>query len=197
MKWETLDLHLENLLPGLITLPLLLSIVPVNVQNRFRAPSAMNLLGSDAIRVGVFLATAYVIGVIAVVVSRLAIDWFSSLWPRPLMLRLSRNALTGTKDEVNAKYRKALGDVLSCGLDQKIKEVLKRRERGRLIRTSLIPLILAAWIASADHSLVVRLLLEGFVFVAILLLYAYVEVTIYHEATIPTKPTEASQSKRG
>lgn len=62
MKWESFDLHLENLFPGLVSFYLLLAVLPEATLRLFvehRYPIGEYLSG------GVFLAASYMIGAIA------------------------------------------------------------------------------------------------------------------------------------
>ena len=83
---------------------------------------------------------------------------------------------------INGDYREAISHALQDGSDEIKTEVLRRRERGRLVRTALVPAVLGAvivlpgWWAAAGGAVVM--------FVLVLLLYAYLEVTIYQEAKL-------------
>jgi hypothetical protein len=77
---------------------------------------------------------------------------------------------------INRSYRDAISHALQGGSDEIKAEVLRRRERGRLVRTGLVPAVLSVW------TFVPGWTASAAAFLLVLLLYAYLEVTIYQEA---------------
>ncbi|MBI4526801.1 MAG: hypothetical protein HY695_23640 [Deltaproteobacteria bacterium] len=177
MKWENLNLHLENLLPGLVTLPLLLRLFGHSLQvSEFDSSSW--LISSELVRVGIAIAASYLIGIVAVIVSRIVIDFASGLLPRPLSLCFSRRRPPGPWREMSTQFNTAVGAALANAPEAIKNEVLKRRERSRLLRTCFVPVVLAVWILTEGQEKWVRLALEFASFVIIVVLYAYTEVMI-------------------
>ncbi len=183
MKWESINLHLENLFPGLVSLFLLMRLLPAWIvlpfsQNSFRT--------NELFDSGVLLAASYLLGAVAVAVSRLLVDRVSEKLPRPLLLSLlSRGPLKGMSfKHINDNYRDKLRHALSSGNDLVKQEVARRRERGRLVRTALIPAILAVVLVTSSSSAIAVVLWALLAFVVLLFIYAYVETTIYEECLL-------------
>ena len=106
--------------------------------------------------------------------------------PRPLLIKLlSRGSLKGKSwDEVNKDYREKLKQVMASNNDPVKQEVSRRRERGRLVRTALVPSILAALLVNLRCSLLIISFSVVFIYVFITVIYAYVEATIYAECLL-------------
>src|SRR5712671_6655985 len=96
MEWESLNLHLENLLPGLVTFILMTLLLPDTFTKHFAVEPAKKLLANEFIAARIFVAIAYMLGVLTVVISRLIVDRLPERFPRPILLRaLSRGRLAG------------------------------------------------------------------------------------------------------
>lgn len=177
MDKENFFTHVENLAPGLATLALIAIRVPATtnvipnstVLMFFQQPFVTGLL---------VVATAYLLGVFVFVISRLIVDTLSAFSFRPLLLKLYHwhDFDSLSLRETNQKYRDTIEVVLKKDKDDAIRqEVSVRRQRGRLLRTLVIPLILLM-----DAALNPLMLTVGIVcFVAV---YSYAEVSIYQEA---------------
>lgn len=189
MNWENLNLHLENLLPGLVTLPLLLRLFGESLLVS-ELDSSSWLVSSEVVRAGIAIAASYLIGIVAVIISRIVIDFASGLLPRPLFLYFSRRRPPGPWREMSRQFNAAVGAALANAPEAIKTEVVKRRERSRLLRTCFVPVVLAVWILTAGQEKWVRLALEFASFIIIVLLYAYTEVMIYQEATLPSGSVE-------
>jgi len=186
MKWESLNLHLENLLPGLVTSLLLLSLLPENAIDSLLSCKVKDALKSEFVSAGVFVGVSYLLGILTIAISRIFLDRPSEWYPRPLILRLlSRGDLKGKSiSEVNDKYRELISSVLR-GTNEAIKtEVVKRRERGRLIRTALVPVVLSVLQITTTYNGIVRVGWAIIAAVVLLLLYAYNEATVYEECLL-------------
>jgi hypothetical protein len=140
----------------------------------------------------VLVALAYLLGATAVAVSRALIDPVSRLTVQPALLwvfetDLRRDVTARSKGyrqrvkRLNERYRNAVSGALRSDSSEVKTEVLRRRERGRLVRTALVPAVLAAFsLAHGWWGAIGGL----FAFFFVLLLYGYLEVTIYQEATL-------------
>jgi hypothetical protein len=126
------------------------------------------------------------LGAVVVATSRLTVDRPSEWIPRPLLIRfLSRGTLKGkSRKEVNEDYRDKLKQVLTSINDQIKQEVAQRRERGRLVRTALVPSVLAVLLVTSTFSPLATLLWVLLTYVFIVVIYAYVEATIYEECLL-------------
>jgi hypothetical protein len=179
MDGEKLLLHMENLVPGFVTLALLASNVSASLeltQNAF----ILEILRQPFVAGVIVTALAYLIGSIVFVASRLLVDTGSLLTFRPLFLKLYRWSDFDTFNpiKINRKYREAIDKVLQRDKDDAIRyEVISRRQRGRLIRTALVPALLIAWRAQSGWLALLALL-------AVVAIYAYAEVAIYQEARL-------------
>jgi hypothetical protein len=183
MKWKRIGLHIENLLPGLVTCTLILVMLPESSISSANS-LAKTLLANTLIASGLFLAASYLVGVLIVAASRLIIDPVASIFPRPLLFRLYYPEQFSTlgPSEVTREYRKATQTALKSTNEYKRKEVTQRRERARLFRTSIFPICLFVWLESQELatgwrvSLILAAVLLG------LILYSYLELAIYSEA---------------
>jgi len=189
MKWESLNLHIENLLPSLVTFVLVASLFPKDLFVRIAAPPVDKLLANDFIAGGIFVATAYMLGTIAVTISRLIIDRLSEAFLRPRFLRLlSRGRLAEKSWKlINEEYREKIKATLASQNEEVKKEVIKRRERGRLVRAALVPTLLSVLVVGSNQAVWLRCLSLLPALTVILCLYAYVEATIYEECLLLEK----------
>lgn len=185
---EFLNLHFENLVPGIVSLYLLYCCAPSFLDSKLLDPKY------PAIITGIVLiAIAYLIGVVAVTASRLVLDTASKLFFRWLLLFLFIHRIFGATfvRGANSEYRKGIKLALSEKNQSNVikNEIIKRRGRTRLIRSALAPSII--W-ASSDCSsghcsnwcTNSYWIILTFLFFCVL--YAYAEVTIYEECLLAT-----------
>ena len=78
MNWEKLDLHLENVIPGVV----LLSILAIVLR-----PELGPLANRDAILTVAFIATAYMLGTVGNLLARMLLDYVSRRTIRAMMFR--------------------------------------------------------------------------------------------------------------
>ena len=118
-----------------------------------------------------FLATAYLLGLVSSVISRGIIDYLSEKFPRPMLISLlSHKSCSEVKERLasydrhpslpsieredekrfwktevrlawNKAYRGVLAEVTRSGPEKGILEVQRRREQGRLVRNLFFPLL--------------------------------------------------------
>lgn len=186
MKWEGLNLHLENLLPGIVSLVLIYALLPQEIAVILFSERIKEIIKSEFIEASVFVASAYMLGVLIVAFSRFAVDRLSELFPRPYLIRkLSRGALSSKSNkEINEEYRYKIAIVLSSSNEAVKTEVIKRRERGRLARTAVIPTILAVLLLTNNSSVWIQGLSLISTIISMLFVYAYIEETIYEECLL-------------
>jgi hypothetical protein len=185
MKWESLNLHIENFIPGLISTILLVALFPT-LFDQENQEILGKLLSNEVLQIGLFVSTAYIIGVLVVVLSRIIIDRLSELFPRPILLKIFARGKLKNKsfNEINEAYRKSIRRVLNSEKDSIKTEVLKRRERGRLLRTSFFPSLLAIFYLASDENIWWIFFYIFIALVVFIVLYAYVENTIYEECQL-------------
>ena len=183
MNWDKFDLHIENLVPGVVTLSLALHLVS---RSQVLGTASASPFDDVFVAGATFIAAAYLVGIVAVAVSRFMIDPVSEWLPRPLLLRLHypERFRTKKRPEINDAYRKAIHDAQAAENDKKWNEVRKRRERGRLIRTAMIPLLIVPWIIFSGSPIAYIVGAEIIAYLFILVLYAYIEVTIFQECIL-------------
>ena len=174
MKEETLLPHVENLVPGFVTLCLLATLVPVDFENPIKCPALAKIL-TEPVLIGILLsAAAYLVGVVVFSFSQLVVDTISKWTFRWILLWLFEwhNCWWKTPKEVNRIYF----EVVKKSVHRD--EVLRRRQRGRLIRTAAVP---AVWLGLVFlHSFFWAI---GACFFVVIL-YAYAEVAVYREAQL-------------
>jgi len=189
MKWENLNLHIENLLPGIVCTVLILSKFPNGLESIQGIDALKPFLNNSFVLSSIFVAVSYIFGAIAVVLSRFVIDRPSEWFPRPLLLRLLSRGNLNNKcfQDINDTYRSAIKRALEGKNDAVKVEVLKRRERGRMVRTAVFPSVLAAlmWPTGLDFPL--RIVIAVSAIIIVLFVYAYTETTVYEESTLIIK----------
>lgn len=143
MDKEKLVSHFENLVPGIVTLFLAATLVPTNAANPIKNTALLGIIQQPFIAGCVFISLSYLAGVIIFVVSRFVVDTLSAILPRWIMLLIFEwGEFKGMRMpwQVNAKYREELAKAYRKQEWQA--EIDKRRERGRLIRTNVVPVAL-------------------------------------------------------
>lgn len=178
MSWEKLDLHIENLIPGVVLLSVLVLGWP---------PNLGTLTGQAAILATAFIGSAYMLGAIDNLLARLLLDYVCRRTVRRFFMR----ALLGyrlelehpTRTAIDKRYSAVITAGLSCGNARVEAEVAKRRQTTRIMRSALIPVIIMIWVVGCKTGWSVwqRLSASGAAYVALLLLYAYSEVAIFQE----------------
>ena len=186
MKWEGLNLHIENLVPGMATLVLLLALLPKTVLDTASDSAAPALLKNAFVAGGVFVATSYLLGIFIVAICRCVIDPISSAWPRPRLFRLFyQGRFTGkTNAEINQAYRDAIQAALVSESEYKRAEIKNRRERGRLLRSGILPAALFFWWIAGDLTVWAKIPIQIGGLAIGVFLYAYIELTIYQETGV-------------
>jgi len=178
MNWEKLDLHVENLIPGVV----LLAEILIGWQTDLGA-----LANHDALLAIAFVGAAYMSGAIANVSSRLLLDVVCRKTVRFYFMRLFLDHRIGiqnpSRQDVNLRYSAVITAGLSCGNERISIEVAKRRQTGRILRSSLIPIVLFVVILGTRQHwyLVWTVFAATAAYAGLLLLYAYAEVIVFQE----------------
>lgn len=195
MSWEKLDIHVENLAPGLATV-WALSLF-------WKAPA----LDSDASKVvlGIsLLGAAYLTGVLVNVLCRVLLDPVSEYCTRVLVFKIfSRTKLRdlagASREDVNNAYTYYCSKAIQEAKET-AKEVAKRRQTGRLLRSALVPLLLVQLHLAISHQIAALNTIALIVaeYLLLLLLYGYAEATILHEAyhAVPEEERSVEVIKR-
>jgi hypothetical protein len=183
--WKSLNLHLENLLPGIVTFVLVAHLLPPAVtSDLMKNPIFTN----DIARSGAFIAVAYLLGVVVVAFCRV-LDKASAWRPRRLGLRwlaIESKEIEGKdNDWVNRHYRDRVRRALLSGNTEVKAEIAKRRERLHLLRSALVPAVLGVWVLQLAWPF--KLVLSIVTAVVTLALYTYLEVAIYDETDLSTE----------
>ncbi len=201
--WKDVNVHIENLVPGVILGWLFYNHTATPVGP---PPASQPELSSESLSAFAFLCGCYGLGVISAVVSRFILDGLSERGPRQFMLfllshRTRKNLqddfvrVPGFDDDVkrstkswlmfrcrwlaewNAIYRAALRSVSG---DKSKAEIYRRRAQGRLVRNLVAPLVVAsALYPPGNLSGTSAAILAGCLGV---LLYAYAELNNFAEA---------------
>jgi len=126
----------------------------------------------------------YVIGLFAAQISRLIINPISKYTFRPFFMTMTGNEGLNRKNwwrdrkEINGKYRGAFRRGYYYSRPEIRKEFHKRRQRSRIIRSFISPLLLYS---SYFHN---WLIIGSICYLVILIFYSYSESGIFDEATI-------------
>jgi hypothetical protein len=176
MNWDKLELHVENMIPGLVLGGLIASFI--------RLPEPLNkltIIGEGA----VFVAASYLLGTLGNVLARALVDTVSKHTFRPLFIKvLARDKLSPEERswrKLGERYSRALDAGLTCGKILIETEVAKRRLTGRLVRSCLLPAWTALWIVGDSWTLPRLAIASISLYVMILMLYAYAEVVVFRE----------------
>jgi hypothetical protein len=194
-SWKSLNLHLENLFPGILTLAMVAYLLSPWVGSD---PMQNQIIKNEFVLGGVLLSVAHMLGVVAVAFCRI-LDWLSAKRLRYWLLLLL--AIDKTEihkacqkekpiDSVNRHYRDSIRAALSSAGTEVKAEIAKRRERLHLLRAALVPAMLCPWIFTLGWPLKVVLTIANAII--ILFLYAYLEVAVYDETCL-SKPEESKQ----
>jgi len=175
------DIHIENLFPGLAILTI------------SRYYFEIDLLGnveSDIFLGAAFIAVAYMAGAVGNILAYLLLNQLSQLAVRPWMLIIFRpsefkNCEKKTPRHINKRYSCAVDIGAECGNPRVETEVEKRRQTGRILRSSLIPsmMLVFAYLSSSGQS---GISIVGYLvvtYIALLLLYAFAEYVLFKECT--------------
>ncbi len=178
MNWEKLDLHIENLIPGTVLLTIVITgwAIPLKA-----------LTVNDIILGVAFIGTAYMIGAVGNVLARFLLDFVCRKTIRATFMRFfigERLEVTKpTSAAINKRFSEVITAGLSCGNSRVEAEVEKRRQTCRILRSTLVPAVLA--IIALGKNLnwdILKTLLVGLCAYGVLLvLYAYSEVIIFQE----------------
>jgi hypothetical protein len=175
MSEDKLLPHVENLVPGLVTVFILAMFFNIEVPDATINPELHKLLVDPIIAGILFIAISYQVGVIVFTFSRLFVDLISEFTFRWILLKIFDWETFSGKNyrEINEEYCKVV-----VKESQNNHEVRKRRERGRLVRTALIPSVLLTSQCSMPILAVITSI------VVVVFLFAYAEVSIYKEAKL-------------
>ena len=186
MKWENINLHIENIIPGIVTLVLILVLLPKSDFNSVQFSDVSYIMDNSFFSGGVFIATSYLIGIFSATICRLIIDLLSACWPRPILFKKFYPEHFHEKkiSEINSLYRGAIKNGLDSETEYKREEIKNRRERGRLLRSGTLPSILILWWVTGNLNIFFKRDLIFFAFIFCVFLYAYIELTIYQEAIL-------------
>lgn len=181
MEEDKLLPHVENLVPGYVTLFLLAALVPPHFKNPVEHSGLAKLFEQPVIATLLVTAAAYLVGVVVFITSRLLVDTASQWISRWLLLLAFswKDFPTRRRKEINHLYFETLKKALDKSAKPLVRrEVIKRRERARLIRTALVPAALLGYQSCLRSGGVVLAV------VAVVLLYAYAEIAVYQEAKL-------------
>jgi len=198
MKWEGLNLHIGNLVPGVATLVLLLALLPKTVLDAAGPSAASVLLGNAYVAAALFVAASYLVGIYTVAICRCVVNTISARWVCPQLLRLSYptkfKGMRSTK--ISQTYREATQAALLSDSEYKCTEVKNRRERGRLLRSGMLPMALVVWLVAGDLSVCAKIAIEITAMAIGMFLYAYLELTIYQESVLGQTRHAGKRRKR-
>jgi hypothetical protein len=192
MNWEKLDLHIENMIPGLVLLTIALLGWP---------PNLGQLASQKVIIATAFVALAYMLGALANLLARLFLDFVCKRTIRQYFMRFFLRDRLGlgakpTRTAIDDRYSLVIDAGLSCGNERVASEVAKRRQTARIVRSALIPTLLGIWVLGAElqKSVSQRIVIWIAAYVSLLLLYAYSEVTIFQEGNRGLRMMQAHDS---
>jgi hypothetical protein len=185
MDWvKNLNLHLENLLPGVVVFFLAALLVSTETSHFVTERVQRSVFSKDLFLGIALVSVAYVLGVLVVAWSRL-LDPFSAWVLRPCFLRkLAIQKMEGTRDDINHRYREMIRSGLYSTSQEIRGEILRRRERIHLSRAALMPAIFCVVLFTPGWHWALRLLLEVVAVFFVLATYSYLEVALYDEACL-------------
>lgn len=179
MNGEKLNLYVENIVPGVVLLTAVLAVWKVDLRA---------ITDNDVLLGTIFVASSYMVGAMGNILAYLLLNYVSQNTIRPLMLRFftprgleSLESLT--KESINRRYSEVIDVGLSCGNARIEGEVEKRRQTGRILRSTLSPAWLALIVILRNEcwpAWEILLVCIGY-YVALLLLYGFAEVIVFKE----------------
>jgi hypothetical protein len=163
----------------------------------FLVPTAPPLHHLPDVALGaVFIAASYLFGAVGNIAARFLLNRASARTVRARMV-VRAAALKGETlklADASARYSKALDAGLTCGNALIEAEVAKRRNTGRLVRSALLPALLAIWLLPVMRShMWWSLLAMAGVYLCLLVLYAYSEAVIFGECLRGERVRAASE----
>lgn len=200
MNWSKLDVHLENLIPGLALLAI--------YDWRFGSPETTT--PTNSIASVPWVGAAYLLGVVANLAGRAIFNTPSREYVRPhLLVAIAKGKLMDVlramgrkeaekpaKADVNSAFSYAVHAARVSKNERIANEVEKRRQTGRLLRTAMFPGALAIFASlngAWKWAIIPLLPIE---YGVCLLLFAYAEVTIFDEAFHALELATASNEER-
>jgi hypothetical protein len=178
MELNKLDVHVENFLPGALILAELTMQVPRSVLGPQRQQFEW-LIQQAVPGAVIFIAASYLLGVLAVTLSKFLMDGPSGSTLRPALLkrRYPEHFSGQSRSKINDHFGRTIWAAERDAAEDRRHEIQKRRERARLIRSSLLPAMIGIFITV--HSAGVGFALVVACYCLILFLYAYSEVEIF------------------
>jgi len=199
MNWQTVELQIETLIPGVLILSGILLLGHIAVPDKWPT-------GQDVLNIGLFVSASYALGLVSSYLTRIVLDFLSERGPRAMVVHLFSHTTLSDAVKVysngkrkarfhadleheqrrfvgkwipcvakwNAVYRCALRDT------SKRSEVDRRRSQGRLMRNLASPLLLGAVLISEGTCQCLLYAISGLVICV--LLYAYAECVNFVEA---------------
>jgi hypothetical protein len=180
MNWQKVNLHVENLIPGIVILTALNSVFKMDLV----------IFSHNDILIGaVFVATSYMVGALGNIFAYLCVNYISQITIRTPFLRFFarrgfERIANRSRESDNRRYSNVIDVGLSCGVVRIEGEVEKRRQTGRILRSTLAPVVLAlvAIGQNACWSTLTVVLLCLAYYMLLLPLYAFAEVVVFKEA---------------
>ena len=192
MNWDRLDIHIENMAPGLATVWAVLLMWQ---------PPTINSNAMEVVLGASFVGAAYLVGVLVNVLCRALLDWVSEHWTRVYIFKAFcgdklRDMKGASREDINRAYNYYC-EKAKKGTRGTAREVSKRRQTGRLLRSSLVPIVLLLFYVGINQAMRPWLIAACLVLVylVLLLLYGYAEATVLHEAYFAVPPGERSVTR--
>jgi hypothetical protein len=132
-----------------------------------------------------------------VMLSKLLMDGPSARTIRPVLLRqrYPHHFPTQSKSKINEIYGRTIWTAERVAGEDRRQEIQKRRERGRLVRSSLIPALLAIWIVIGQKHIAMTIAWMLLCYAILLFLCAFSEVEIFRACRRDTLPDEDTKPK--
>lgn len=179
MNWEKANLYVENIVPGVVLLTAGLSVWKVD----------LSTITDNSVLLGtIFVASSYMVGAMGNVLAYFLLNYASQGTIRPLMLRFFaprglESLADLTNDSINRRYSEVIDAGLSCGNARIEGEVEKRRQTGRILRSTLSPAwltLIALFRYECWPSWQIVLVCLGY-YLGLLVLYGFAEVIVFKE----------------
>ena len=182
IDFSRLNVHVENLVPGVVILAISTWQFDLDLSG---------LREQDAwIWTITFAGVAYMAGVIGNIAAYFLLNHVSQQTIRPRMLYYLRpgefrDGPTLSKADINARYSRAVDSGAGCAVVRVQAEIEKRRQTGRILRSSLIPALMTVYalLRKADCDWPLVLLGLVLTYSALLVLYAFAEFVLFKECT--------------
>jgi hypothetical protein len=188
MNWESFKLQFEALVSGAVTLGVFLASPTIAEAVGWRVSQVLGTVAGgtfrDVVATVFFMSAAYVTGALVTVVAGCVVESLNGPLVRPLVFHLldAKHFPKRDAEGVAGEYRPTYQRALAEGGESAVLDLRARRERARIIRTSVVPIAILAWLMGGSWGWWGVLVSEVVAIPVVLFLFAVSQLSLYQEA---------------